>query len=321
VTLVLRPFHEPRHNEGAHPPDLGAGERDRTADLPFTRSTATCSVRASCTNAPRHRTDSTRCAGLSRAPFHETFHAEGRQWSMTATERSDRNPSQRHLNLTTWSNRTGTPFWVHCAAELCLIWIKAAPLRSAVGPASAPGSALGGPLGARRATHRRDPQTKVAQRATTECSDEPSSPGSRLSRSRHRVNGSPTGLSHAPCSTARSRRSLSGIRALPRTRGCRPRTPRPWARPPLVFYHPAACAERAIPSMKPAWGHPPPPLQAGHLAHDDALDTTGEMCNGTPPFPPPGNYGSPPDGVKPVRARRATAGGQSAWSTYTRRQA
>jgi hypothetical protein len=40
--------------------------------------------------------------GLSRAPFHEPFHADGRQWSMTVTERSDRNPPQRHLNLTTW---------------------------------------------------------------------------------------------------------------------------------------------------------------------------------------------------------------------------
>jgi hypothetical protein len=188
----------------------------------------------------------------------------------------------RHLNLTTWSNRTGTPFWVHCAAELCLIWIKAAPLRSAVGPASAPGSALGGPLGARRATHRRDPQTKVAQRATTECSDEPSSPGSRLSRSRHRVNGSPTGLSHAPCSTARSRRSLSGIRALPRTRGCRPRTPRPWARPPLVFDHPAACAERAIPSMKPAWGHPHPRFRLATWPTTTRSTRPGKCATGLP---------------------------------------
>ena len=40
--------------------------------------------------------------GLSRAPFH----AGGRQRSMTVTERSDRKPSQLHLNLTTWSNRT-----------------------------------------------------------------------------------------------------------------------------------------------------------------------------------------------------------------------
>ena len=39
--------------------------------------------------------------GLSRAPFHEPFHADGRQWSMTVTERSDGNPPQRHLNLTT----------------------------------------------------------------------------------------------------------------------------------------------------------------------------------------------------------------------------
>jgi hypothetical protein len=53
------------------------------------------------------------------------------------------------------------------------------------------------------------------------------------------------------------------------------------------FDHPAACAARAIASMKPARGHPAPRLQAGHLAHDDALGTTGEMCKGTPPFPPP----------------------------------
>jgi len=30
--------------------------------------------------------------GLSRAPFHEAFHTDGRQWSTTVTERSDRNP-------------------------------------------------------------------------------------------------------------------------------------------------------------------------------------------------------------------------------------
>jgi len=48
--------------------------------------------------------------GLSRAPFHETFHAEGRQWPMTVTGRSDRDRPQRHLNLTAWSNRTGHRF-------------------------------------------------------------------------------------------------------------------------------------------------------------------------------------------------------------------
>jgi hypothetical protein len=31
---------------------------------------------------------------LSRAPFHETFHADGTQWSLTVTERSDRKPPQ-----------------------------------------------------------------------------------------------------------------------------------------------------------------------------------------------------------------------------------
>jgi hypothetical protein len=45
------------------PSDLGAGERDRTADLPFTRRPAPRTVRASCTDGTRHRTDSTRCTG------------------------------------------------------------------------------------------------------------------------------------------------------------------------------------------------------------------------------------------------------------------
>ena len=30
---------------------------------------------------------------LSNTPFHETFHANGRLWSVTVTERSDRDPS------------------------------------------------------------------------------------------------------------------------------------------------------------------------------------------------------------------------------------
>ena len=173
----------------------------------------------------------------------------------------------------------------HCRIEL--LWIKAAPLRSAAGPASAPGSALGGPPGARRATHRRDPQTKVAQRATTGCSDEPSSPGSRLSRSRPPRQWRPyptvarAVLDHqVPAITLRD----PGATAHP---GLPPRTPRLWARPPLVLT--TLLPARHAPSllMKPARGHPAPRLQAGHLAHDDALGTTGEMCKGTPPFPPP----------------------------------
>jgi len=43
--------------------------------------------------------------GLSGAPFHEPFHADGTQRPITVTERGDQNP-QRHRNLTTWPNRT-----------------------------------------------------------------------------------------------------------------------------------------------------------------------------------------------------------------------
>jgi hypothetical protein len=39
----------------------------------------------------------------------------------------------------------------------------------------------------------------------------------------------------------------------------------------------------------------------------------------TPPFPPPGNYGSPPPGVKPVCDRGTTTTGKSAWLTYTQK--
>jgi len=38
---------------------------------------------------------------LSGAPFHEPFHEDGRQWSMTVSERSDWKPPQRRRNLTT----------------------------------------------------------------------------------------------------------------------------------------------------------------------------------------------------------------------------
>ena len=222
------------------------------------------------------------------------------------------------------SERDRTPpaeRYVRCVAELCRSQIKAAPLRGAAARRQRRRSALGGPRGARRATHRRDPQTKVAQRATTGCSDEPSSPGSRLSRSRpprqwrpYRTVARAVLDRQVPAITLRD----PGDTAHP---GLPPRTPASMGSAAPRFDHPAACAARSIASMKPARGHPAPRLQAGHLAHDDALDTTGEMCKGIPPFPPPGNDGSPPDGVKPVRARRATASGQSAWSTYTRRQA
>ena len=43
---------------------LGAGERIRTADLPFTRSTAICNMHASCTDGTGYRTDGARRAGI-----------------------------------------------------------------------------------------------------------------------------------------------------------------------------------------------------------------------------------------------------------------
>jgi poly(3-hydroxyalkanoate) depolymerase len=56
--------------------DLGAGERDRTADLPFTRTTTQCTVRASCNDGTRHRTDGTRCAGIIRRGVPRTVSRE-----------------------------------------------------------------------------------------------------------------------------------------------------------------------------------------------------------------------------------------------------
>lgn len=53
-------------SNGRLPPDLGAGERIRTADLPFTRSAAPSIEGASCTDDTDHHTDGTRCAGIIR---------------------------------------------------------------------------------------------------------------------------------------------------------------------------------------------------------------------------------------------------------------
>ena len=74
----LRPGHRDRpskchsvHESGteeAEIPSLGAGERIRTTDVPFTRSTALRAVCASCTDDTDQRIDGSRCAGIiSRA--------------------------------------------------------------------------------------------------------------------------------------------------------------------------------------------------------------------------------------------------------------
>ena len=85
-----------------------SGIEPLTCRLQEVRPRAPCALAAPMT----HVTALTALAALelSRAPFHETFHGDGRQRSMTVTGRSDRNPPQRHLNLTTWSNRTGDRF-------------------------------------------------------------------------------------------------------------------------------------------------------------------------------------------------------------------
>jgi len=66
VSVMQPTLVDPGASRAETPSYLGAGERDRTADLPFTRSTAPCAVRASCTDGDGHRTDSTRCAGIIR---------------------------------------------------------------------------------------------------------------------------------------------------------------------------------------------------------------------------------------------------------------
>jgi hypothetical protein len=68
--------------------------------------------------------------GLSRAPFHETFHADGRQTAAGAPELDDMIEEQDTV-------------WAYCAAEFGLIWIKRRRC-AAPGPAlPAPGSGLG----------------------------------------------------------------------------------------------------------------------------------------------------------------------------------
>jgi hypothetical protein len=71
-------FHAWDRGEGFTLAELGSGEWVRTAGLPFTRSTAPCTVRASCTNGTRHRTNSTRCAGIIQSAVPRTV-PSGRQ--------------------------------------------------------------------------------------------------------------------------------------------------------------------------------------------------------------------------------------------------
>jgi len=71
--------------------DLGAGERDRTADLPFTRSPARCHERSTCTDDTGYRTDCTRSAGIIRLVVPRTVPRGQR--AVAVTERSNQNPA------------------------------------------------------------------------------------------------------------------------------------------------------------------------------------------------------------------------------------
>jgi hypothetical protein len=51
------------------------------ADLLLTITTAPCTERTGCTDNTGNRTDSTRRAGITCTPFHDPFHARGRQRS------------------------------------------------------------------------------------------------------------------------------------------------------------------------------------------------------------------------------------------------
>ena len=61
-TQNVRPKREDKSRSNVRP--LGAGERVRTADLPFTRSVLTGCTRASCTDGTGNRTEGSRCAGI-----------------------------------------------------------------------------------------------------------------------------------------------------------------------------------------------------------------------------------------------------------------
>jgi hypothetical protein len=91
------------------------------ADQLFTRSTAPCTERASCTNATPHRIDCTRCAGTIWWDVPRTVPRERRRQLMVAIICSDQT---RCSDLTTSRQDSRTSY---CTAESDGIWIKAAP--------------------------------------------------------------------------------------------------------------------------------------------------------------------------------------------------
>ena len=72
-------FHGPRYKEGVQPADLGAGERDRTANLPFTRVRSQAAHTLAAPMAPAIALMASAALGLFGASSHEPFHADGGQ--------------------------------------------------------------------------------------------------------------------------------------------------------------------------------------------------------------------------------------------------
>jgi hypothetical protein len=141
---------------------------------------------------------------------------------MTATERSDRNPSQRHLNLTTWSNRTGHRFGSTAPPNCALSGsrrLRCAPPLARRQRRALPWETRSAHAGPRIAGTRR-PRWLSGQPPGAATS--PSSPGSRLSRSRPPRQWRP----YRAVARAVLDRQVPAITlrdpALPRTRGCRP---------------------------------------------------------------------------------------------------
>lgn len=74
------------------PVDPGAGERVRTATCRLQEVRPRAASALATPMAHVFALTALEALGLSRASFHDTFHADGGQRSVTVTERSDRNP-------------------------------------------------------------------------------------------------------------------------------------------------------------------------------------------------------------------------------------
>ena len=85
-----------------------------------------CTISASCTDSTGHRAlEALAALGLTVAPFHEPFHARGRQRCTTAPMRSTGDPVPAMPSLTTWSDQVrftaelGRSEFIHGASAAC----------------------------------------------------------------------------------------------------------------------------------------------------------------------------------------------------------